>query len=203
MGSDEKTLALLARVKEGDELAFERLNEKYRTVVESATASALRSMEKAEGTALPGLSDDLKQEAILALYRAAMSYDPDGDGKEVTFGLYAKICVRNALISELRRMGAAKRRADRAARRIADSRERVSRDNTLGVESRMRLEMVMRESRRILSEYEQKVLSEYVSGKTIAEISDELNKSLKSVNNALYRIRTKLRSLAQEPDAKF
>jgi RNA polymerase sporulation-specific sigma factor len=200
---DDKILALLERVREGDELAFEQLNEKYRTVVESATASAVRSMERSGSSAGAESAEDLKQEASLALYRAAKSYDPEGDGKAVTFGLYAKICVKNALISELRRLGAAKRRADRAARRMESNIEKASRDNTLSVVSRMRLESLTKESRRVLSGYEQNVLSEYMSGKTVAEISDELNKSQKSVNNALYRIRTKLRNLAQEPDAKF
>ena len=100
-------------------------------------------------------------------------------------------------------MSAAKRRAERAVRRLADDREKASRDNTLGAESRIRLEALLEESRRVLSAYERNVLSEYVSGKTVPEISDELNKSQKSVNNALYRIRTKLRSLAGEPDTKF
>ena len=201
--TDKKTVELLNRVKNGDGLAFEELNEKYRTVVEAASISALRSMERG-GLAIGSEAlDDLKQESSLALYRAAMSYDIEGDGKAVTFGLYAKICVRNALISELRRMGAAKRRADRAARRLAGERERSVRDNALGVESRIRLEAMLKESRQVLSDYEQNVLSEYINGRSVPEISEELKKSQKSVNNALYRIRTKLRNLAQEPDAKF
>lgn len=203
MKTDDKTLALLARIREGDELAFEQLNEKYRTVTRSASLHVAKSMERSGGGVAEEFSEDLMQEATLALYRAAMSYDPDGDGKTVTFGLYAKICVKNALISELRRMSAAKRRAERAVRRLADDREKASRDNTLGAESRIRLEALLEESRRVLSAYERNVLSEYVSGKTVPEISDELNKSQKSVNNALYRIRTKLRSLAGEPDTKF
>ena len=203
MKTDDKTLALLARVKDGDGLAFEQLNEKYSAVTNAASASALRYLERTHIPVGIDSADDLKQEAIIALYRAAMSYDPEGDGRAVTFGLYAKICIKNALISELRRRGAAKRRSDRVARRMQNRSEKASRDNTAVVESRLRLEALAKESRRVLSRYEQNVLSEYMSGKTVAEISDELNKSQKSVNNALYRIRTKLRSLAKEPDAKF
>lgn len=204
LSTDTKTLELISLVKKGDGLAFDEINKKYRTVIESASASVLRSMERAGVSVGAETLDDLKQEARLALYRAAMKYDPDGNGKEVTFGLYAKICVRNALVSELRRMSAEKRRADRAAAKLnAEDGERPSRDNTLSIFAHMRLEAVVEESRRVLSRYEQRVLNEYISGKSVPEISEELNKPQKSVNNALYRIRVKLRSLAGTPDAKF
>lgn len=204
MSTDSKTLELISRLKNGDAFAFEEINEKYRTVIESTSASVLRSMERAGISVGAETLDDLRQEARLALYRAALSYDPDGDGKAVTFGLYAKICARNALLSMLRRMSAEKRRADRAAARtVAEQGDNPSRNNTLNVLSHMRLEAVIEASSRVLSRYEQRVLSEYISGRSVPEISEELNKPQKSVNNALYRIRVKLRSLASEPDAKF
>jgi len=204
LSTDTKTLELISRLQKGDGLAFEEINEKYRTVIESASVSVLRSVERAGISVGAETLDDLRQEARLALYRAATRYDPDGDGKKVTFGLYAKICVRNALVSELRRMNAEKRRADRAAAKlVSDGGERPSSDNTLGLFSQMKLEAVMEDSRRVLSRYEQRVLNEYISGSTIPEIAEELNKPQKSVNNALYRIRVKLRSLADAPDAKF
>ena len=135
--------------------------------------------------------EDMKQEARLALYRAALKYDPEGDGKEVTFGLYAKICVRNALTSQIRRMKAKKRRAERLARKelteVADVNETVVAALSTTVEE------LIRGRGETLSGYEKTVLCAYAEGKKIPEIADELGKSVKSVNNALYRIRVKLK----------
>lgn len=58
--------------------------------------------------------EDLRQCAALALFKAAQTYD---EGKEVSFGLYAKICVNNALISTLRKYKTEQKRQRRAKER--------------------------------------------------------------------------------------
>jgi RNA polymerase sporulation-specific sigma factor len=59
----------------------------------------------------------------------------------------------------------------------------LSREEILGVESII-------EKR--LSKFERKVLRLYLNGKNYAEISSELNKEHKSIDNALQRIRKKI-----------
>nr|MBQ4318890.1 hypothetical protein [Clostridia bacterium] len=45
--------------------------------------------------------DDLRQEAVIALYKAARTYR---EGIGVTFGLYAKVCINNRLKVVLRKL---------------------------------------------------------------------------------------------------
>lgn len=43
----------------------------------------------------------------------------------------------------------------------------------------------------VLSPYERRVLREYISGKSVPEIAEDIGKTAKSVHNALFRIREK------------
>lgn len=194
METDEKTLELLSSVLNGDEGAFGQLAEKYKAVVEASAVSVIRSMERKGLLVTSDTSEDMKQEARLALYRAALSYEPEGDGKNVTFGLYAKICIRNAMVSQLRRMSAEKRRADRVYKRSADGLNGGKTDDSSDIVPRIMIEQLLEKNADILSPYELKVLRLYLSGRKINEISEELGKMQKSVNNALYRIRVKLKN---------
>ena len=128
-----------------------------------------------------------------------MSYDPEGDGQSVTFGLYAKICVKNALISELRRMKAAKRRLDRMMKRELTDRESVC-DNTTEIFDRLQVASLLKRSEDLLSGYEKRVIMCFAEGKSVTAIASELGKTNISVSNALYRIKSKLREL---PDEKY
>ena len=98
--------SLIEAVKQGDENAFSILLEQYKNAVDGAVRRFAPSFEITEGGG-DGWCDieDLRQYASLALYRAAATYVPgeSGKGKEVSFGLYAKICINNSLISFLRK----------------------------------------------------------------------------------------------------
>lgn len=188
---------LIKKVKNGDEIAFERLAEAYRPVVDKTAGSVLRTMERKSLSVGDETLEDLRQEARLALYRAAMSYDPDGDGQSVTFGLYAKICVKNALVSELRRMGAKKRRLDRMLKRELTDVE-GSPDNTTALLDRLQIASLIKRGDGVLSRYERRVLACCAEGKSVSDIAAELGKTNKSVSNALYRIKSKLRELPDE-----
>ena len=107
--TDERLTELLRR---GEESAFNALADRYKPMTENAVKRFAPSFSEMDGESVWG-EDDLRQCAALALYRAAMTYDPQIRGKDVRFGLYAKICVNNALISELRRAKSAVRRKRR------------------------------------------------------------------------------------------
>ncbi|MBQ9716435.1 MAG: hypothetical protein IJV76_00420, partial [Clostridia bacterium] len=97
---------LLAGVQREDESAFERLAELYNSLTESAVHRFAPSFgisgDSGRGDNVYDM-DDLRQYAAMALYRAAAAYRPDDEGQKVSFGLYAKVCIRNAMISELRK----------------------------------------------------------------------------------------------------
>ena len=174
---DKALYEKLLAVKKGDDPAFSSLCEDYGALIESMTQSFLESCPDMD-------KDDLRQEARMALYRAAMRFSLDQDG--VTFGLYAKICIRNKLISVRRKYTTqsklkSKRNTEELSAPADDSRTVPRR--TLLTEDAMAL----------LSPFEQKVFALYAQKCSYSEIARILSRGEKSIDNAIYRIKSKLR----------
>ena len=91
---DKNLQSLISLARSGNEDAFSELAEIYTPLLQSMAGNYF---EKNTSDALG--YEDFLQEARLALFSAVGSFE---DGKNVTFGLYAKICVRNRLVSLLR-----------------------------------------------------------------------------------------------------
>lgn len=171
---------VLAEVKRGSSEAFERLCGTYDPLIRSMAERYSRMTDAGDSK----LREDFVQDARLALYSAAMNYNP-GD---VTFGLYAKICIRNALVSELRRIER-KRRAEIKAASVGtlvheDVLSEFSADTAKYLE--------------LMSPFERQVLELYVDGLKVGKIASKLGRSSKSVSNAVYRIKEKLKSASAE-----
>lgn len=177
---NDELLLLISRSRDGDEGAFSDLTLQYRPLIESMARNFLKKND--DDTFL---LDDVMQEATLAFYSAIRSYDVNS---EVTFGLYAKICIRNRLVSMQRASYAKKKK--RKHREKADSPDPVNR--LLDKEDSQQLE---KKISAVLSRLEMSVFNLYVQKKTYAEIANELGISVKSVDNAIFRIKTKLRQL--------
>ena len=177
---NDELLLLISRSRDGDEGAFSDLTLQYRPLIESMARNFLKKND--DDTFL---LDDVMQEATLAFYSAIRSYDVNS---EVTFGLYAKICIRNRLVSMQRASYAKKKK--RQHREKADSPDPVNRlldkENTEHLEKRIGA---------VLSKYEMKVFRLYVQKKSYAEMADELGKTTKSIDNAIARMKTKLKHL--------
>ena len=87
---------LVERTKVGDDIAFGLLCEKYAALIESTVRRFLPSLGVINGVPANEAAadgDEVKQDVIMALYKAAKTYDAEGTGKKVSFGLYAKICI--------------------------------------------------------------------------------------------------------------
>lgn len=137
--------------------------------------------------------DEVFSEACMALYRAAISYDVEQS--DVTFGLYAKICVNNSLCDYVRRESYENRVDDGAdIDRIADATDVVS--YLVRKEERERFR---RDARELLSEYEYRVLIMWLGGDKTADIATALSVSAKSVDNAKARVLKKLRDGLRPP----
>lgn len=181
---------LIGEVRRGGQPAFIRLLALYEPMIRSTVNQFSSAAQDPE---------DLRQEALTAFYRAILTYDLDRPGVE--FGLYAKICVNNALISQAR---AAKRRAGNA---VVASLEHLEYDVYSGygcgegddladhvIEQENEKALRVR-IEKVLSEYENRVWTLYMSGLTSREISTTLARPEKSIDNALSRIKRKLRSM--------
>ncbi|MBQ9080658.1 MAG: sigma-70 family RNA polymerase sigma factor [Clostridia bacterium] len=180
--------ALVALVRGGDGEAFERLLELYEPMIGAALYRYVP--EGAE-------PEDARQEALAGFYRATLTFDlgqPD-----VAFGLYAKICVTNALISHAReimrrvRGSAVNLEYDDYMRYCADAQADPA-ERVVERESTEELRRLIREN---LSPYENRVWDMYTAGMPTGAIAERLSKTPRSIDNALYRIRRKLRSLLE------
>lgn len=141
--------------------------------------------------------DDLLQESMIGLFKAMKSYD---ERHKISFKAYAEICIRRQIISALRKS------------KNYEIVYKISLFNYFGNECLMEQlcddsfnpeDILISEEEKNnlidfaslgLSDYEKSVLYEYSSGKTYKEIAEALNTDLKSVDNALQRVRKKINS---------
>lgn len=178
---------LIRAAQTGDQNAFEQLLALYKPLLVSMVHS-FRSNPMIPQSEY----DDLDQETTLAFYRAALSFDTTQE--EVSFGLYAKICIRNSLISQ--------------SKKILENADILPLYEKGGVrESDPGRSLIEKESfrvlydrvRRTLSDYEYRVWNAFLSGRTASEIANDLNTDKKPVQNAIFRIRKKLREVIPKP----
>jgi RNA polymerase sporulation-specific sigma factor len=136
--------------------------------------------------------EDLTQEELIAFYRAIINFDREQN--DVEFGLYAKICITNSMISYKR--AAAKKSnesliGDEEMNSIFDPDGEVSEFFQRQESERELGEQI----EKTLSQYENEVWSYYVNGYSSREIAAKLGSSEKSIDNAIFRIRRKLKTL--------
>ena len=136
--------------------------------------------------------EDLTQEELIAFYRAIINFDREQN--DVEFGLYAKICITNSMISYKR--AAAKKSnesliGDEEMNSIFDPDGEVSEFFQRQESERELGEQI----EKTLSDYENEVWSYYVNGYSSREIATKLGSSEKSIDNAIFRIRRKLKTL--------
>lgn len=182
---DDKKAALricLERLRAQDQAAFDELLEEYNPLICNEVA------RHGEGLGSQDV-EDLRQLALLALYRAALAFDLEQG--EVEFGLYAKICISNALVSQLRVI---RRRAQEISTDFIGSLEIGAEDPAARIVEQEAFDALYDRIRTLLSPYENRVWSMYMAGRSSGEIAKILQKDPHSVENAVYRIRRKLRA---------
>ena len=184
--SKKDVRALILDVRGGDQNAFDTLLDQYRPLIDASVAR----FSSDESFSL--YCEDLKQEASVVFYNSILAYDLEQT--EVEFGLFAKICIYNALVSFLR---ALKRRSAEPVAEIPQNLITVQdfEDPSARMLEQERLKSLYAVIRKNLSELEYKVWQLYISGRSAADIAVLLSTDEKSVNNAIYRIRKKLRAV--------
>ena len=194
----------LERIQSGDDGAFELLLAQYRPLIENEVKVAVsRSPE------LMPEYEELTQEARLALYGAAKNYRSGG---KVTFGLYAKICIHNRIVSFVRKFRTLQRKNARLAKAgshaasVGRKRRGHSVFDMTAVSETGKLSVSDKESGVPFSAdkalkfletdatvYEKQVFLMYIQGLSYREIAARLGKSQKSVDNAIFRVKRKLK----------
>ena len=182
---------ILARAKEGSIEALEALKRRYAPLIESQISKHSVSDMSSQDVS------DLREEAGVIFCNAVSSYDYSEGGVE--FGLYAKICIENGLVSFIRSYFRRKKNSVLPLDNVSlvgkntDFLQRiVDEENTAELIKTIKQE---------LSSFENRVWWMYVSGMSVSDIAASLEGvDAKSVSNAVYRIRRKLKAILLDRD---
>ena len=193
--SDE---TLIDIYRKGDEAAIEVLFERYKDIVRKKA----KAMYLAGGD-----SDDLIQEGMIGLYKAVRDYD---DTKEAAFKTFASMCINRQLINAVAVSNRKKNiplntyvSFDMPAYPDEDNETRLV--DILKPESEQNPEKLFidREysdsfKKKLfdrLSSFEKQVLDLYLTGMSYTQIAKVLGRDEKSTDNALQRLKSKIRKL--------
>ena len=175
----------------GDKAAMDFLIQEYRYLV-SAIARGF--------FLFGGDSDDVMQEGMIGLFKSIRDFDAK---KTVCFDAFARLCIKRQIMTAVKTANRNKNKPLNSALSLQDAEDVVT--SSPGFDDTDNPETILIEQEDAsfithqvtekLSSFEQKVLKLYLSGKTYTEISRELNKEPKSIDNAIQRIKKKLASL--------
>ncbi len=135
--------------------------------------------------------DDLYQEGLIGLLAAVRSFD---DSRSDNFEAYAALCIRRRVIDAVRRDDAFMRRRAREEYALSSATGVGAADPEVSILARETAREIKRDLAGLLSPFEASVLDRYLDGFTSSEIAAMLDRSNKSVDNAIARIRRKLSS---------
>ena len=201
--SDEELIRIIrADTKHTGEggAATEFLMEKYKGFVRSKAQSMY---------ILGGSTDDLIQEGMIGLFKAFRDFKPD---KLASFHAFAELCVTRQIITAIKTATRQKHiplnsyvslnkpiyeeESDRTLMDvITEGRSADPEELLIGQESYVSIESQIDEA---LSPLERRVLAAYLDGKSYQEIAVMLGRHVKSIDNALQRVKHKLEKLIRE-----
>ena len=172
---------LIARLRAGEREITDYLIDKYKSLVRTR-ARALY----------------LIQEGMLGLFKAVRDYKP---GKEASFATFAGLCIDRQMYSAVASSQRQKHQplnsfvslsepVSEQELRLVDEETpeeiMISRENVIGMHERIKER---------LSKFEYQVLELYLKGYDYTQIAEKLGKQPKAIDNALQRIRSKVREV--------
>lgn len=185
---------LVKMAQEGSETAEEILIEKYKGFVKN----------KAKSYYIAGAdSEDVVQEGMIGLFKAIRGFDAN---KEAAFKTFADTCVNNQIMTAIKKANRQKHQPLNESLSLSKSVDGDVPDMTVGdmMKASMYNEpeeiMLLQEAvdglktagGGVLSDFELQVWKEKLKGSSYVEIAEILDKSPKSIDNALQRIKKKI-----------
>lgn len=135
-------------------------------------------------------TEDFIQEGVLAIFSAVKTYD---DSK-ASFKTFVGLCINRAMSSALSRAtGNAKHIPENLISPIDDIELADTSDPESILIEKENFSDLEHTIKKDLSKFEYQVLGEFLSGKSYADIAETLGVTTKSVDNALRRIRAKIK----------
>ncbi|MFA7572554.1 MAG: RNA polymerase sporulation sigma factor SigH [Lutispora sp.] len=193
---------LVLSARDGDKEALEFIINKYKNFVRA----------KARSYFLIGADrEDIVQEGMIGLYKSIRDFKND---KLSSFRAFAELCITRQIITAIKTATRQKHiplnsyvslnkpiydeESDRTlldvltANKITDPEELIiSREELCSIESKIG---------EILSDLELEVLMSYLQGKSYQEIAVDLDRHVKSIDNALQRVKRKLEKFLEFKD---
>ena len=182
--TDEELLELQ---RDGRENVTDYLLDKYKAMVKKK-ARVLYLMG--------GEQDDLIQEGMIGLFKAIRDYRPE---KDTSFYTFAQLCVDRQLYNAVQSSNRQKHRplnsyvplnTEEGEHELRDFRQQSPENIVIARENEAAMEQKIREQ---LIDFENQVLARYLEGENYLQIAADLSRPPKSVDNALQRIRSKVR----------
>ena len=186
---------IIYQIKQGDESALVYLLEKYKDIVNAKVGKYF---------IIGAEREDVIQEGMIGLFKAIKDFNPE---KQNTFKSFANICVERQLITAIKSSNRQKHMPlnsylslNTAAYDNNDenSVELIDTFDSKTVEDP--LETIMKEEyyneiqnavNKSLSKFEKQVLDRFIKGESYVTIAKRLDSPVKSVDNAIQRIRKK------------
>ena len=182
-------------IGEGDEKALAYILEKYKELV---------NMKVGKYFIIGAEKEDIIQEGMIGLFKSIKSFNPD---KQNTFKSFANICIERQLITAIKSSNRQKHMPLNSYLSLntaaydnneEDSVELIDTFNSKTIEDP--LETIMKKEyytevensvNKHLSKFEKQVLDRFVKGESYITIAQKLDSPVKSVDNAIQRIRKK------------
>jgi RNA polymerase sporulation-specific sigma factor len=219
--SQEQPVATRSAVRQLADLPDDVLAARHQAGCQDALAALIDryrrfARAKARGYFLVGGdAEDVEQEALIGLYKAARDFRPE---HQASFRAFAELCITRQIITAIKTATRQKhqplnqyvsisgiRGSDDPGERSVDEllllRQGNGSDPADRVVDDQRLDHMRERMAEMLSGLEVDVLRLYVEGKSYQEISEHLGRHVKSIDNALQRIKRKLDLHLQEREA--
>ena len=175
----EEITAELEKAKNGDDAALAGIIAKEMPVIRAYASKAAVGLIE---------FDDAVQEGIIGLFGAIQGYNA---AKAASFYTYASVCIRNAVYSAARNAAAKKHQPLNTSVELCDEKTVQSPEQT-AIDNE-NYQTTVRKINTRLSGFERKVLRLYLAGCSYTETASRLACSPKAVDNALARVRSKLK----------
>ena len=192
--SNIKDEDLIRKIKSGDNNALDYLLKKYQEVV---------NMKVSRYFIIGAEKEDIIQEGLIGLYKAIKSCDPE---KQNSFKSFANLCIERQLITAIKSSNRQKHMPlnsylslnmsayddyddDTSIYDIFDA--NIIEDPLDTITKKEYYKSVENIIEKSLSTFEKNVLNELVNGSSYTAIAQKLDSPVKSVDNAIQRIRKK------------
>ena len=187
---------LIEIIKSGDKQAFDYLISRYKELV---------NMKVSKYYIIGAERDDIVQEGLIGLFKAIKSYKSD---MQNSFKSFANMCIERQLITAIKSSNRQKHlplnsylslnisaydeedgESDTSLIDVFDS--SLIEDPLDTITKKEYFQTIEDSIDKNLSDFEKSVLNRYINGRSYVQIAEELDTTVKSIDNAIQRIRKK------------